>query len=1077
MRLLPTIFVSLAASAAMAAVPDNEGYYMQPSLRGDVIAFVSQGRIWKVSAMGGHAEALTSNGAPASRPQISPDGKSMAFTGTYEGPADAYLMPLDGGAPKRLTVSGGVATVGWRSSGRVLLATRRYSTLPDVKLASIDPETGKVEIEPLSQASSGSFDEAKKTLFFTRLAFQGSSTKRYQGGTAQNLWKYVQGAEESKPLTADYAGTSKEPMVWEGRVYFLSDRDGTMNLWCIDESGGGLKELTHHSGWDIQSASLDRGRVAYQLGADIHIYDTATASDRVVPITLDSDFDQTLEHWIDNPSGWITAIAFSPDGKKITVTARGQVFVIPTEAGRVVDATRKPGVRYRNARFMPDGKSVIALSDETGETEWWKFPANGVGQGEQITSGSNVLGLDGVVSPDSKHLAYVDKAQTLWLLDLTTKQKQKVFTSPDDVPGDLKWSPDSQWLSYTMPTRRFSQVALYSLKSGQSTPVTTDRSDASSACWTPDGKWLYFLSDRTFNTEVGSPWGNREPEPYFTNKTKIYYLALQKGSRSPFLPDDESYTPPAPAKPSTGTPVVDVQLDGLSERLYTVPISAGNYAALDVNGDRLFAVSQTHGGPPELVAIDIKNKDVTPKALAGGIAGYQLSDDGKKLLINTQGRFFVEDASFPGGPLTKPIDFNGWKLSVQPRREWRQMFLEAWRLHRDYFYDPNMHAVDWKGVLDRYLPLVDRVRNRDELSNLISQMVGELSVLHTFVVGGDAPQPLHSVSVANFGADLEPASGGYRVTRIYRGDVDYPDEISPLSRPEVAVGVGDVIQSIDGVSLAGVSDPNLLLREKAGQEVLIHVRDTGGKERDCIVRPIDGGEFAGLRYSDWEVSRRKMVDDASAKSIGYVHLQAMGSGDIDRWERDFYPVFDRQGLIIDVRHNNGGNIDSWILEKLLRKAWFFWQPRIGPALWNMPQAFRGHVVVLCDEHTASDGEAFTEGIKRLKLGEVIGTRTWGGEVWLSFDNTLVDNGIASAAETGVYGPEGKWLIEGHGVEPDIEVDNLPHATFTGKDAQLEAAIAYLQKEIKEHPMTVPPTPKYPNKAFPYKKQPMAGSNP
>jgi len=361
------------------------------------------------------------------------------------------------------------------------------------------------------------------------------------------------------------------------------------------------------------------------------------------------------------------------------------------------------------------------------------------------------------------------------------------------------------------------------------------------------------------------------------------------------------------------------------------------------------------------------------------------------------------------------------------------------------------------------------------LSNLLAQMVGELSALHTFVYGGDSRGSIDKVAPASLGALLtrDDSAGGYRVDKIYSGEPDYPDSISPLARPDVHIGVGDVITALDGVDVLTVPSIDALLRTKAGHQVLLSVKDHGaGTARDCIVEPIDPGTLGNLRYTDWEVSRRDRVETEGKGAIGYVHLRAMGGGDIAQWERDFYPVFDRAGLIIDVRHNNGGNIDSWIIEKLLRKSWMYWQDRIGNPTWNMQSAFRGHIVVLCDENTASDGEAFTEGFKRLGLGKVIGTRTWGGEIWLSSSNVLEDFGIATAAESGVYGPEGKWLIEGHGVDPDIEVDNLPHATYLGQDAQLQAALDYLQKEIKAHPVPVPPSPKHPDKSNPPSQKPV-----
>jgi tricorn protease len=391
------------------------------------------------------------------------------------------------------------------------------------------------------------------------------------------------------------------------------------------------------------------------------------------------------------------------------------------------------------------------------------------------------------------------------------------------------------------------------------------------------------------------------------------------------------------------------------------------------------------------------------------------------------------------------------------------MLVEAWRLERDFFYDRGLHGNDYQAVLDRHLPLVERVTDRAELSDLIAQMVGELSALHIFVTGGDMRDGPENVSPATLGADLVREDKGWRVEHIYAYDPEYPEERPPLARPTVDAREGDVITHVDGASVLDVPDIHQLLRDKAGEQVRLRLLREGVPV-ETIARPISMSRDADLRYREWELTRQQRVEELGQGDLGYVHLRAMGAGDWSSWVRDFYPVFDRKGLIIDVRHNRGGNIDSWVLEKLLRKAWMYWSGRAGEPTWNMQYAFRGHLVVLCDERTASDGEAFSEGFRRLGLGETIGNRTWGGEIWLSFNNWLVDRGIASAAEWGVYGPEGEWLIEGEGFVPDQLVDNLPAATWAGGDAQLEAAIAYLQERIAEEPVEVPQPPPRPDKS-------------
>jgi tricorn protease len=773
------------------------------------------------------------------------------------------------------------------------------------------------------------------------------------------------------------------------------------------------------------------------------------------------------------PLDYLTSVHLSPDGGRVVLTARGQVFVAPTGSagGRLVEATRASDVRYRDARFAPDGQSLLVLSDQTGETEWWRLPANGVGSPQRLTTDGHVLRWDGAPSPDGKWEASWNKNQELWLYALDHRQAVRVDTSADGDFGDVRWSPDSKWLTYVRPTETFAQIWLYNVADGRRVAVTTTRSDSYSPAFTPDGKWLYFLSDRTFQSLVPGPWGPRQPEPFFDRQTKIYAVALVAGVRFPFQPADELERPADSAATTPAAP--GIVLEGIQQRQVEVPVPAGNYESLAATGKRLYWIERETSSEhrASVQTLDIGNTDVSPKTLVADVRGYELSGDGKKLLVRKGKALYVIDASSgANASLEKAqVPLSDWSFALDPREEWRQMFDEAWRLERDYFYDPHMHGLDWPAIRLKYRPLVDRVTDRHELSDLLAQMVSELSALHIFVYGGEQREGSDQAAVASLGAELtrDSAAGGWRVTHIYRADPDYPASLSPLAQPGMGVHEGDVVQQVNGVRSLDGAAPGALLERQAGRQVLLRIAPAGGgAPRDVVVTPITAGMARNLRYDEWELTRRAIVDSASGGQIGYVHLRAMGAADIARWARDFYPVFARAGLIVDVRHNNGGNIDSWVLEKLLRKAWFYWQPRVGRPYWNMQWAFRGHLVVLCDAHTASDGEAFTEGFRRLGLGRVIGTRTWGGEIWLSSSNFLVDRGIATAAEFGVYGPEGQWLIEGHGVDPDTVVDNPPHATAGGADNQLMAALAYLRRQIREHPVPVPPAPAYPNKRGP-----------
>lgn len=1077
------LFALLLSSSAPASPEGKSGYYRFPAIHGTTIIFTAEGDLWTVNAEGGLARRLTSHLGVESYPAVSPDGSTVAFSGEYAGPTEVYTVPMSGGIPHRWTYDGNTRVVAWTAAGKILYSTPRYSTLPNSQLLLLDPSTGSSELLPLAQASEGTYDAEGKTLFFTRLPFQGSHTKRYKGGTAQNLWKFSTGDREASPLTADYEGTSKHPLWYKGRVYFVSDRDGTMNLWSMSVEGKDLQQLTFHKGWDVKSPSTQAGRIVYQLGADIHLYDIEAKTDKLVPISLSSDFDQLREKWVKSPVEYVSSFGISPGGDRIVLTARGQVFVAPVEQGRFVRVTDNNRVRYRNASFMPDGKKLLALSDESGETEFTLLPSNGVGKPDALTNDATVLRWDGEPSPDGKRIAYTDKNEELWVFDIEKKKNTRILKTPEGGPGGLAWSPDSKWLAYSRSAGNFfDQICLYSIESGRTVELTSDRVDSYYPAWAPDGKWLYFISDRVFQSVVPSPWGARQPEPYFDKTRKLYAVALTAGLRFPFQPPDElSTASPSDTtsakkekKDETKSVTVKIDLEGLQKRVFEVPLPAGAYSGLAITDKHLFFTERQalYQGKSNLVSVEIKSRDVVTKTVVEDISGYELSLDRKKIAFRKGEDFYVIEAggSPPADIAKSKVTLAAWTLPIDPREEFRQMFLESWRLERDYFYDPKLHSVDYQGIFTRHLPLVERVTDRDELSDLIASLVGELSALHIFVYGGDARRSPDRIGIATLGARLtrDEQAGGYRIAHIYQSEPDYLDVSSPLSRPGVGVAQGDVILAINGVPTLSVPSPELLLRNQAGQQVLLRVRAADAKkESDVIVKPISLDDDANLRYTEWEYTRRLRVEKAGEGNLGYVHLRAMGGGNYTEWVKSFYPVFDRKGLIIDVRHNRGGNIDSWILEKLLRKAWFYWQGRVGKPTWNMQHAFRGHMVVICNERTASDGEAFAEGFRRLGLGKVIGTRTWGGEIWLSSSNFLVDRGIATAAETGVFGPEGEWLIEGRGVVPDIVVDNLPHATFTGEDSQLEAAIRHLQQLLKEKPVPEPQVPRYPDKSFKY----------
>ncbi len=1085
--LLPFVVAALSAlpSAAQPQPAPGAGYYRFPALHDDTIVFTAESDLWRVSAAGGTAQRLTTHPGAETQAAISPDGRTVAFTAHYEGQTEVYAMPLAGGPPVRLTYEGespGAQARGWTPDGRVLYSTRHYSTLPSAQLVAVDPVTLARTLLPLAQADEGVYDDSGDTLFFTRLAAQSSHAKHYRGGTAQQLWRWRKSAPEAERFAPGHDGTSRWPMWSGGRVYFATDRSGPMNLWSARPDGSDLRQHTRHADFGVKNPSLSRGRIVYQNGADLWLLDLASDRTAVVPIRLASDFDHMREKWVTKPMDYLSTFALSPTGDRVALTVRGQVFVARAAGGRLVEVTRQSGVRYRQADFLgADGKSLLMLSDESGEVEFWRAPANGPGNRTQLTRGGELLRMEGFPSPDGQWLVSAERSQELWLFNLRSGERRRLAVSGQRSfdNADVAWSADSRWIAFVNhESNGFGVVSIVRAAGGDAVAVTSGRTHSFSPAWSRDGKWLYFLSERTLQTLVGAPWGLRQPEPFLDRAVKIYGLALQPATRrSPFQPDDElSLAAPAAKSSDTTTPVL---LDGLPSRLWEVPVAAGNYSRLRTAEKALIFVDRDRTPDPassapatRLRAVEIKNKDIEVVTVTDGVSDYDLSGDGKKIAFRKSDNLYVVDAAAKAaGSLDKArVPLDALRFSFLPRESWRQMFTDAWRLHRDYFYDERMHGIDWRANLAKHLPLVDRLTDRAELNDALAYMMSELSALHTAVQPGDVrtgPDD-ESIGVASLGARLERAdpSGGYRIVRIYRGDPDFPARLSPLARPGLAIAEGDIVEAINGIATLSVPDLSALLRNQANRQVLLRIKPaaavgTTTAGTDHIVRPISASAAAELRYSDWEHSRRLRVDAESDRQIGYVHLRAMGSDDYVHWARDYYPVIDRPGLILDLRHNRGGNIESWLLGRLMRKAWMWWAPRYGDPLPNMQNPFRGHLVVLVNESTSSDGETMANGVRRLGLGTLIGTRTWGGGIWLRAINRLVDRGIITAAEMGSFVPGEGWVIEGPGLTPDVTVDNLPGATFRGEDAQLDAAIAKLKELIARDPRPVPAPPSPP----------------
>ncbi|MGS2719008.1 S41 family peptidase [Paraglaciecola aestuariivivens] len=1060
----------------------SQGYYRFPALHNNTLVFTAEGDLWKMALSDKYAQRLTSQVAEESQASISPDGNWIAFVANYTGAPEVHVMPINGGLAKQLSFENTrIKLHGWSQNGQVLYSYNgRVGPAGNWTLKLVEPKSLTTTTLPLADAVDGSL-APDNTLFFSQFGLQVSTdnAKHYQGGAKGEIWKFsLNDDKEAEHLTAKHQGSVRSPMVAGQRVYFISNQSGSDNIWSMKLNGRDQQQHTRYTDWEVRSARLFKDKIAYQLGADIKILDLTTGQSNKVEIALTSDFAQQRKHWVNNPINYLTSAKQASDSKKVVITARGRVAIATADGSRLVEVATPANSRTRKAILSHDNQFVYAINDNSGELEIWQYPADGSEGAEQLTFDGQVFRFNLFLSPDGKFIAHNDKQGNLWMLDIQSKQNKKVLGDLEIGAdfGELVWSSNSQLiaLNYFQNSTELkrSKILLIDIQNNNKKVLTSDKYFSYSPAFSADNQWLYFLSDRNFDVHPNSPWGDRNMGANFDRKAQIFAIALNKDASFPFASPteldqlaaekgdkQENSAEPETNKKATpnkepATIVVDWQ--GLEKRLWQVPVPAGNYSNLLANQKYLYVLDKITepGSQPALKSIEIK-ANTKVETFAEKVQNASLSDDGKTLFMqqtgNKKAMFLVDaKAKFNSKAADIKINTSDWKLFIDPQQEWQQIFHDAWLMHRDSLFDKNMRGLDWAAVKQKYQPLLSRLTDRHELNDIFKQMMGELNTLHSQVYGGDLPTDNKQAKPATLGAQYKQNQQGVEIEKIYANDPELISMQSPLAKPGVNAQVGDVIHAINGQPIKVLADIAKALQNQVGKQVLLTLKRQG-EEIKTVVKPGSTRDDYYQRYYDWVYHNQQKVFKTD-EQIGYLHLRAMGAGDVENFAREFYAQNNKQGLIIDVRRNNGGNIDSWIIEKLLKRAWSFWKARSGPAYSNMQQAFRGHLVVLADQFTYSDGETFTAGVKALKLGTVIGKQTAGAGVWLSGRNRQADNGLARVAEFPVYAMDGRWITEGRGISPDIEVTNLPHATFKGEDAQLQQAIKFLQKKIKKQPV-------------------------
>ncbi len=1092
--------VVLSLTPAFAQGEPPEGFYRYPAIAGGTIVFSSEGDLWKVPVTGGTAFRLTASEGEERFPRLSADGRWIAFTAQYEGNDDVYVMPASGGEPARLTWHpASDQAIGWTADGKVLFRSRRDHPHGDNRVYRVDPGGGIPEMIPLEPCAWVSYEPGGKRLAMQKIGLEFHNWKRYKGGEAEQIF-----VGTTEPLAfaevTKYDGKDAFPM-WDenGRIYFVTDRWGRPNLASMKPDGSDVQPHTTFADYDVRWPSMGDGKIVFQHKMDVWTYDIATGRSEPVPIRLPSDRLQVRERFVD-PMPTLRSWGLSKDGERIVLEARGDVFVTRTKKkGLIRRITESSLSRTKFPAFSPDGKTIAAWTEVDGEEQLLLHSADGSAAPRQLGKVDPGWYMAPIWSPDGKKLAWGDEKYRLVVADATSGSRSEVDRSEFEIRS-YEWSPDSRYLAYVVALPNgFSQVRIWDGETKKAHEASDPMFNAASPSWDPKGKYLFYLSDRFVNPRLDrfearfivdaatlpvvvtlqadgtlpfAPRGDVDPESAEKKKEEEKKLEAKKEEDKKKGKDGEDEPKEEKVEP------IRIDFDGLAGRIAEVPVPPGNYTGLRAIPGKLHFLGIENRGmmPPDgdedgegpepatLFTYDIEKEKLS--ALASGVLGYDVSLDNKVLVYRTKEGFLRVEAGATSAP--KPdespdarIDLSGWSVRIDPRDEWKQILREAWRLQRDFFYDPKMHGVDWDGVFKQYGSLLDRIASRDDVEDLLGEMFGELSVGHAYHWGGDVRRG-KPVSTGLLAADLDydPKSGFWQIRKIYPGDYPDPKVSSPLARPDLKVRPGMWLVAIDGRPLRQNEDYLRRLANRAGQEVELAINDSAKLEgaRRIVVKPIASDTM--VRYADWIRERRAYVDRASNGQLGYLHLYDMGGLGLRQFARDFPPQWNKAGLIVDDRWNHGGFVAPMIAAHLDRKPFSVSATRYQQGRYTTPDrsSYR-RMNLLINRQGGSDCETLAQTFKDLGLGTVIGTRTWGGWVGIRGDKPFRDGGLSTQPEFGGWDPKGRaWQIEGHGVDPDVELDLGPDGLLGGKDPQLDYAIDDLMKKIKAEPRELPGPP-------------------
>ena len=916
-------------------------------------------------------------------------------------------------------------------------------------------EGGLAEPLPLPRGGFCSFSPDDKQLVYNRVFREFRTWKRYRGGMADDIWLYDFQTKKTENLTSTDA-QEVFPMFYKDQVYFLSDRDPAkrMNLYVMDLKEKKTRQLTQFTDFDIKFPTLGDQAIVFEWGGWIYRFDLATEKATKVPIRILDDRAGSRGSLV-NLAKNVTNFEIAPDGKRALFGARGEVLTVPAQAGPTRNLTNTSGVHDRNAKWSPDGKLIAFVSDASGEDEVWVTTPDGKEAARQLTQGADTYKYAVSWSPDSKKILWTDKKNRILYVEVASKTVKQVIQSPVWEVHDAVWSPDSRWIAWSQQEREgMERLYLYSVEQAKAYEASDLWYASGSPAFSGDGKYLFFVSSRDFNPIYSQTEWNHA----YRDMGKIYFLTLAKETPSPFKPkSDETGSTPKPEEAKKDG-AITVDLDGLKDRLLALPIQAAQYRHLTSVGSSLYYIRQGSKDPrPQFQHYDLATQKETA---LGSVGDYEISADSKKMIVNQDGRYGIID--LPRGPVSigESLDLSGMEMTLDRQKEWAQIFNECWRQMRDFFYDPNMHGVDWKAVRARYEPLVAHVSHRADLSYIIGEMIGELNCGHCYVGGGEMPKAAR-VQMGLLGATLvrDSATGYFQIGRILRGTSWDGKLRSPLMEMGVNAHDKDYLIAINGQPTNEMKNPYEALVGKVGKQVTLKL-NTEPKEkgsREVVIIPIAGE--GDLYYYDWVEANIKKVSDATGGKVGYLHVPDMQQTGLNEFAKHFYPQVHKKALIVDVRGNGGGNVSPMLIERLRREIDMIDIARNSIPRVHPEEMIYGPMCCLLNEFSASDGDLFPYRFQYYKLGKLIGKRSWGGTVGIRGTLPLLDGGTLNRPEFSRYDVEGKkWIIEGHGVDPDIVQDNDPATEYAGVDEQLNRAIAHMVDELKTKEKTIPPPP-------------------